>query len=244
MVESEFPRCPVPRGSGVCVCGMAESRRCGAGYECFGWSHTATDHTDLLIVAIRPMNLWIVCLIALFSSTTGFNTARPELGEWVVRHSTHRRAPPDNRAVVHVYPGNKVVVGHRFSRGPFVFSRQLNGQYFLSSGSDEKKTVTCTFYEKQEQIISLYGVGLRDVTRMIRKPTVMEYKFFFMMHGVQDMFLTAVVDSEGEEDTTFYCHLVRCVRVDEPNIDVPFSTFVFTQVLGVLLSSLIHMNWQ
>lgn len=184
-----------------------------------------------------------ILLICLLPSSLGFSTARPELGEWVVRHSTHRRAPPDNRAVVHVYPENRLVLAHRHSLGPLVCLRQLHGMYTLTTNSDsvtdEKRVVTCTFHEKRDTILSVYGVGLHGVFEVTtKKEAFKQYKFFFMMHGVSDVFLTA---TDPVDESTFYCHLVRCVRIDEPNIDVPFSTFIFTQLLGIVFSALIQL---
>lgn len=159
-----------------------------------------------------------------------------------MQHSTCIRAPPSNRAVVHIYPDNQLVVSYRFRTGPFVYNRQKQGQYSLVEEKPDKQIVSCVFHKKSDQLLSLYGVGLNEFGVVTTKESTMEekYKYLLTMHDVENIFLNQNYDDHVD---TVYVHLVRSVRVNEPSIDVPFSTFVFTQILGIIITNVInHMS--
>lgn len=174
------------------------------------------------------------CLLLLLP-TYGF--PKRFYGEWTLWHSTMPDLP-DNRAVIHIYPENHLTFKYRFTRGPIVFHKTKKGVFRISNTDefeDEKHQVDVSFYNTEEIFLSVYGIGLQNFNiKTKQKKTKMDYKFALTMVGTDDIYLRCV---EPRNDC---CHLVRSIRINEPSVDIPISTFLITQIVGTLLGHVIN----
>ena len=167
-------------------------------------------------------------------------TTKPEWGEWVVQHSSIARSPPNNRMVVSIYPNNKVMIGYRYTFGPLVYSRQRDGVYETKEGG----SLFCRFQDTTDQLLSIYGVGVDELSIMSRKiQEENKYRFKIVVPDTDNIFLVEDDEPSSPYYSTGCVHLVRFVRVNEPSINVPFSTFLFTQILGMVISGLVHLSF-
>jgi hypothetical protein len=54
------------------------------------------------------------------------------------------------------------------------------------------------------------------------------------MPGMDDIYLQSI----KRNDDCF--HIVRSVRINEPSVDIPISTFLITQIVGTILGHVIN----
>lgn len=158
-------------------------------------------------------------------------------GEWMLRHSTVPDLP-DNRVVIHIYPDDQLTLKYRFTRGPIVFHKSKTGTYRVSKYQDEyenKHRVDVFFHHTEEVFLSVYGIGLQNFNIKTKKKTT-KSMFHFLMTFVEmdDIYLQSI----SHTDDCF--HIVRSLRINEPSVDIPISTFVITQIIGCVLGHLIN----
>lgn len=160
-------------------------------------------------------------------------------GEWTLWHSTVPSLP-DNRVVVHIYPDNHLTMKYRFTRGPFIFHKSKIGVYRILGEEeynyeDDKHKVDVLFHHTEEIFLSAYGIGLQNFNIKTKKKSV-DSKFAFSMTlaGNDDIYLQSIM----RNDDCF--HIVRSVRINEPSIDIPISTFIITQIIGTILGHVIN----
>lgn len=160
-------------------------------------------------------------------------------GEWTLWHSTLPHLP-DNRVVVHIYPENKLSMKYRFMKGPIVFHKSKMGDFRITNmkrkeEEEEKHMVEVYFHKTEEVFLSVYGIGLQNFNiKTKKKHTKTRFEFTTTFAGVDDIYL----QSTSQDNACF--HLVRSVRINEPSVDIPISTFLITQVLGTILGHVIN----
>ena len=156
-------------------------------------------------------------------------------GEWTLWHSTVPDLP-DNRVVVHIYPDNQLSLKYRFMKGPIVFHKSKLGSYRISPGEeDEKQKVHVVFHHTEEFFLSMYGIGLQNFNIRTKKKTIRSHYLFSMtMAGNDDIYLQSI----KRNDDCF--HIVRSVRINEPSVDIPISTFLITQIVGTIVGHAIN----
>lgn len=126
---------------------------------------------------------------------------------------------------------------YRFTRGPIVFHKSKIGIYKIKPdvADPKKQLVDVLFHHTEEVFLSVYGIGLQNFnikTKTLQKKS--QYSFSMMTDGNDDMYLQSVV-------TDADCfHIVRSVRINEPSVDIPISTFLFTQILGTIIGHIIN----
>lgn len=163
-------------------------------------------------------------------------------GEWILWHSTFDGSHKNmNRMVIHIYPKNKFSVSYRYATGPVIYNRQKWGNYRYndhSADDDEDDDVSLTLHlnSRTDRLISICGVGLNILEWETRHDHIAE-QYEVSMHclGTDDILLT----DAGDENSLF--HLVRSVRVVEPRVEVGLSSFVMTQLLGLVINECIHI---
>jgi len=158
-------------------------------------------------------------------------------GEWTLWHSTVP-ALPDNRVVIHIYPDNHLTMKYRFMKGPFVFHKSKVGIYSISTNNDdnyeEKHNVDVLFHHTEEIFLSAYGIGLQNFNiKTDKKKVNTKFRFSMTMAGTDDIYLQST-----KNDDCF--HIVRSVRINEPSVDIPISTFVITQIVGTIMGHVIN----
>jgi len=158
-------------------------------------------------------------------------------GEWTLWHSTVPDLP-DNRVVIHIYPDNHLTMKYRFMKGPFVFHKSKIGIYNIFTSDDdyeEKHHVDVLFHHTEEFFLSAYGIGLQNFNISTKKKRVnSRFKFSMTMAGTDDIYLQSII----RNDDCF--HIVRSVRINEPSVDIPISTFLITQIFGTILGHVIN----
>jgi hypothetical protein len=177
----------------------------------------------------------VCCFLILVQPTVSF----PKFyGEWTLWHSTVPDLP-DNRVVVHIYPDNQLSLSYRFMRGPVVYHKSKTGTYHMFQEDydkdDEKRKVDVLFHHTEEIFLSVYGMGLQNFNIKTKKKSIKtKYSFSMTMPDTDDIYLQSIV----RNDDCF--HMIRSVRINEPSVDIPISTFLITQVLGTILGHVIN----
>jgi hypothetical protein len=182
------------------------------------------------------MNLLLFLLLLLVGSTQGFQFPSRLYGEWILWHSTFdtTTSPKStNRMVIHIYPHNKFTVSYRYTKGPIVYNRQKIGRYMNTPLETTDSKVHLHLTSRTDHLISLCGLGLHCKTKQDKIDEAYEVSMTCL--GTDDIFLT---DSNNSESAF---HLVRSVRVVEPNIEVGLSSFLITQLLGIIINELLHI---
>lgn len=150
-------------------------------------------------------------------------------GEWMLWHSTVPHLP-DNRVVIHIYPDQQLTMKYRFTKGPIVFHRSKIGTYRITEDDyEEKHRVRVHFHKTEEVFLSVYGIGLQNFDiKTMKKDTATQMDFSLSFAGKDDIYL--------QQQSNHDCfHIVRSVRINEPSVDIPISTFLITQVLGTII---------
>lgn len=186
------------------------------------------------VVFFRHMKMMFILFLLGVQSVISF----PKFyGEWTLWHSTIPDLP-DNRAVVHIYPDNQLSLKYRFTRGPVVYHKSKIGTYQLFHSDvddEEKRKVDVLFHHTEEVFLSVYGIGLQNFNIKTKKTTdKSQYSFSMTMPSTEDIYLQSI----ARNDDCF--HIVRSVRINEPSVDIPISTFLITQIVGTLLGHAIN----
>jgi hypothetical protein len=158
-------------------------------------------------------------------------------GEWIVWHSTNGNFL--NREVVHIYPNNQLMISYRYKKGPFLYHREKHGEYRIEKKRKSYTKIYLQIHQCQETLLSIYGVGIQDMLDPMKTKNTHPYKTFKMninMYcvGPDDLYLFST-----HREMNHY-HLVRSVRINEPKIDIPISTFLFTQLISIVISQVLH----
>lgn len=155
----------------------------------------------------------------------------------MLRHSTVPDLP-DNRVVIHIYPDNQLTLKYRFTRGPIVFHKSKIGTYRISKyqeDEDDKHRVDVFFHNTEEVFLSVYGIGLQNFNIKTKKKQISSmFQFLMTFVEMDDIYLQSI----SHTDDCF--HIVRSLRLNEPSIDIPISTFLITQIIGSILGHLIN----
>lgn len=158
-------------------------------------------------------------------------------GEWTLWHSTVPDLP-DNRAVIHIYPDNQLSLSYRFTRGPIVYHKCKVGTYKIFHDDvelEDKRKVDVMFHHTEEVFLSVYGIGLQNFNIKTKKKMENRHFCFSMtMTSTDDIYLQSIM----RNDDCF--HIVRSVRINEPSVDIPISTFLMTQIVGTILGHVIN----
>lgn len=163
-------------------------------------------------------------------------------GEWMLWHSTVPDLP-DNRVVVHIYPDNQIKMKYRFMKGPVVFHKSKMGTYKIThqhiqeqeDEEEQRHKVDVLFHSTEEVFLSVYGIGLQNFNiKTKKKNTPSMYRFSMTFVGINDIYLQSIAHT----DDCF--HIVRSVRINEPSVDIPISTFIITQIIGSIMGHMIN----
>lgn len=190
-----------------------------------------TTNMILLLFICKQM-----ILIGFFLLCAGVHSFPQYYGEWTLWHSTMPDLP-DNRVVFHIFPENQLTMKYRFTKGPFIFHKTKIGTYKIMEKTtigDEKHSVNVRFHKTEEFFLSAYGIGLQNLKiKTQRKENITQFKFIMSFEGNDDIYLRQKCNHD--------CfHIVRSVRINEPSVDIPISTFIITQIIGSILGHLIN----
>lgn len=149
-------------------------------------------------------------------------------GEWIVWYSTQQDQLL-NREIVHIYPDNKLLISHRYTKGPFVFHKEKFGEYKVYD--KELSRVQLNIQKYKDTLISIYGVGINNINDVYIDMNVILNLNMYQV-GNDDLYLF-------NKNRRF--HLVKSVRINEPKVDIPLSTFIFTQILSLIFTQILHL---
>ena len=124
-------------------------------------------------------------------------------------------------------------------RGPVVFHKSKMGTYRIFQDdyddNEEKRKVDVLFHHTEEIFLSVYGIGLQNFNIKTKKKTIKnKFSFSMTMPGMDDIYLQSI----KRNDDCF--RIVRSVRINEPSVDIPISTFLITQIVGTILGHVIN----
>jgi hypothetical protein len=185
-------------------------------------------------------------------------------GEWSLWHANFPSFSGPNRVLVCIFPEGMLEITYLHNVGPFLLKDYQMGKYrFLFPSKISKKiskkisndefsimkgssssSVEVHFYHRRYQLLSIFGVGLDNLPIHYKVPRNVKKKLDVHVVGRDDLFLRVKTgkDENNIEASLFY-HLVRCIRNDQPTVNVPLSTLVFTQVMGIIIANFVNDLW-
>lgn len=187
------------------------------------------------------MIFFFIFLLAIKNISGTFIPTPRLYGEWMLWHSTLPNIPT-NRAVIHIYPDNHVLLSYRFNKGPFVFHSRKSGIYnVIDMDNNDQVKLNIDFVRTEEHFLSAYGIGVENMNIKTKDILFLKrYTLCMTLVGMDDIYLrTCNSERTNKNDNCF--HLVRSVRVNEPSIDIPFSSFVFTQIIATIIGHAINI---
>jgi len=107
--------------------------------------------------------------------------------------------------------------------------------------SRNKIEVMVEFERRKRLVVSIFGVGVEELNIYYPVPLRIPGKFHrevmeVSVVGNDDIFLTTNTNSSY---LSAY-HLIRSTSLNQPTINVPFTTLVFTQIVSMCIAYLVH----
>lgn len=164
-------------------------------------------------------------------------------GEWSLWYANLHSFAGPNKIMVYLYPKTNLEIVYKRTIGPCLFvDRELgsfNGNLEewredRSSSSLRRVHVNVTFTERSRSMVSFLGIGVEELD--LRYPIPLrgnQENMELVIVGRDDLFLTT-----PKTQTTY--HLIRSSWINQPSINVPFSTLVATQVVGTVIGFFLH----
>jgi hypothetical protein len=158
-------------------------------------------------------------------------------GEWSLWHSKSKNILLSNKVIVSLYPVDKFELIEKKSIGLFNIEYIYTGSYSVSYEKNlnfvnmKQGTVICKQKKMKIKLLSFCGIGLDELPIFYMKNLNSKIRLHFDIINKDDIFLSKYDN---------YFHLVRHTRFNEPMVNIPFSSFLFTNLLGIYLNYLIH----
>ena len=165
-------------------------------------------------------------------------------GEWSLWYANLHSFAGPNKIMVYLYPKSSLEIVYKRTIGPCLFvDRELGS--FTGDLEDQKVEevpdvtlqrvhVNVTFTERSRSMVSFLGIGVEELD--LRYPIPLrgnQENMELVVVGRDDLFLTT-----PKTQTTY--HLIRSSWINQPSINVPFSTLVATQVVGTVIGYFLH----
>lgn len=165
-------------------------------------------------------------------------------GEWSLWYANLHSFAGPNKIMVYLYPKTNLEIVYKRTIGPFLFVDRELGSFTgnleewreddRSSSSLRRVHVNVTFTERSRSMVSFLGIGVEELDLCYPIPLRgNQENMELVIVGRDDLFLTTPTTQ-----TTY--HLIRSSWINQPSINVPFSTLVATQIVGTMISCLLH----
>lgn len=179
---------------------------------------------------IRSLLLWISSLPVIWSFD-------PKLyGEWSLWHSNTKYGLNANKIIISLYPKNNFEYKEKKQINIFLIEYIYQGNYKLDykhniiKNEDSGNVIFCQ--EKLKiRLLSIFGIGFDELPIFFMQNVRKKVRLHFDIIGKDDIFLNKYEN---------YFHLIRHTRVNEPSINVPLSTFLFTNLLSLIFNYTLH----
>ena len=101
--------------------------------------------------------------------------------------------------------------------------------------------VMVEFERRKRLVVSIFGVGVEELNIYYPVPLRIPGKFHrevmeVSVVGNDDIFLTT---NSNSSYLSAY-HLIRSASLNQPTVNVPFTTLVFTQIVSMCIAYLVH----
>jgi len=179
-------------------------------------------------------------------------------GEWSVWHSDLYKSSPSNQMLVNLSPSSQFQVSEKKNMGPLLLEKKWAGEYDVISSQCFGTLAHgfepwCTSYIRVNRldiehiVVSLLGIGFDEAYFSRRRPIHLSFKVQLDIIGKDDIYLSIdnsdlqeIINTRLPEKGSSSYHLIRSVRINQPQVNIPLSTFLFTQVLGSCISLFFH----
>jgi len=179
-------------------------------------------------------------------------------GEWSVWHSDLYKSLPSNQMLVNLSPSFHFQVSEKKNMGPLLFEKKWLGEYEVVSSQcfgtfAQGFEPWCTSQIRvnrldiEQIVVSFFGIGFDEAYFSRRQPIDFSFNVKLDIIGKDDIYLSLensdlqeIVNTRVPEKGSSSYHLVRSVRINQPQVNIPLSTFLFTQVLGSCISLFFH----
>ena len=191
--------------------------------------------------------IYLIIAIITFSfskSILGFRPQPQLYGEWTMWHSHNPSFKGSNRMLVGLYPESNIEVSYREYKGPWLIETRKIGKFYFEDDftyNDDSttnfdpicKSNVCVQYNKKEQkVLSFLGIGFDDISPLHIESHDVKLNMKLYIVDRNDLFLTM---NQNE-----HYHLMRSIRVNEPAVNIPISTLIATNIVGMIMTALIH----
>jgi hypothetical protein len=190
-------------------------------------------------------------IIAIIFTTIVAFRPQPQLyGEWTMWHSHNPSFKGSNRMLVGLYPESNIEVSYREYTGPWMIETRKIGTFHFDNDlryddNDNKmktdfdpicKSNVCVEYkQKEKRVLSFLGIGFDDISPLqVESHNVTLHMKLYIVDR-NDLFLTM-----NQND---HYHLMRSIRVNEPTINVPISTLIATNIVGMMMTAIIQHHY-
>jgi hypothetical protein len=167
----------------------------------------------------------------------GFTFDPKFYGEWSLWHSNIRNKLLSNKIIVSLYPENNFEYVEYKKIGPLIVEYLYDGNYkiFSNNFNINKDIGNVIFRQKNLKIklISIFGIGFDELPIICNQSINKKVRLNYNIIGKDDIFLNKYNN---------YFHLIRHTRSNDPNINVPLSTLLLSNIIGLLFSYFLHKN--
>jgi len=154
-------------------------------------------------------------------------------GEWSVWHSNTRNRWLSNRVIVSIRAKRQFEIREKRQQNMFVVEYVYQGKYKLQQELTKRDVESGQVILYQDtmhiRLLSIGGVGLDELPIYCTKDIRKKVNLNFDLIGKDEIFLSKYDN---------YFHLVRHTRLNEPTINIPFSTLLFTNLFGIFLNAI------
>jgi hypothetical protein len=191
---------------------------------------------------------------------SGFQTGPQSqlFGEWTVWHSHNPSFRGSNKMLVGLYPDSIIEVTYKQYIGPWLIETRKIGEFTFQKDVTHKhkknnrkrkrpyqhlppiyksSNVCVQYSKKYVKILSFLGIGFDDISPLHTQLHDVCLNMSLFIVDKNDLFLT--MNNNKDE----HYHLIRSIRVNEPSINVPISTLIATNIVGMIMTALIHIHY-
>lgn len=142
------------------------------------------------------------------------------------------------RVILHILPEGRLEVISRSYRGLVLTEIFRKGRYDVLRREDNTIWLRVRFRHSRETLISFCGIEMDEV-RPVLSSDIYDQPYEIQAEIVQnDLF---VIGEETRSNGKMYYHLVRSDSTFIPQAQIPLSNLVFTNILTMLLTYVLHM---
>lgn len=148
------------------------------------------------------------------------------IGKWNLVYASDERFP-QRQVIVNIFPSQRLIAKHSYSKGPMLFNRIYEGRYEL-----DKEKIKIIFAKPSLKLLSIFGIYFDQAINISNN--IQPYHCSLKVTHItsNEIFLESFSSEK-------FCYLVRSNVIDEEPVNIYMSTFVVTQTISLFISYLV-----